>query len=246
MRVIPVIDLLDGRAVHAVKGRRDQYRPVLSILCETSDPIALATSFRDRLNLHEIYIADLNAIQDFGCTRHKSVILDLCNIEGMRVILDAGLSDPERAQTWLDLGVQKAVIGSETLNSMADLEAFTARMEPQQLVFSMDLKNGKTLSRCQALTDASPLEILRRLQSAHWREVILLNLDRVGSREGADTTLASRARFVFPDLHLLIGGGVSTHEELVELQSGGIAGVLLATALHNGMIRAEHIAGLSQ
>ena len=42
MLVIPVLDLLDGQAVHAVRGRRDDYRPIRSLLAATSEPLALA------------------------------------------------------------------------------------------------------------------------------------------------------------------------------------------------------------
>jgi|WetSurMetagenome_2_1015567.scaffolds.fasta_scaffold240821_2 phosphoribosylformimino-5-aminoimidazole carboxamide ribotide isomerase len=244
MRLIPVIDLLDDQAVHAVKGRRNQYRPVQSVLCSTSDPLALATAFRDRLKLHELYIADLNAIQGFSRTHHRSVIQKLCNIEGTRIILDAGTSGVEKAQAWFELGVHRVVIGSETLDELKNLQ-IPSRVQNNRLVFSLDFKNGKILSRCRDLAAMPPIEVLSQLQLAGWQEVILLDLNRVGSQEGANATLVSDARSRFPDLRLLIGGGVAKLEELAELNSMGVAGVLLATAFHNGAIDARHIAGLA-
>jgi len=242
--LIPVIDLLDDQAVHAVKGERNQYRPVQSVLCSTPDPAALATAFRDRLMLREIYIADLDAIQGFSRTRHQPLIQKLCAIEGIHIILDAGVSAAVDAQAWIELGVQQAVIGSETLNSVEDLHAIPARIQQNRLVFSLDLKNGKILSRCRLLAAMTPIEALKQLQLAGWQEIILLDLNRVGSGEGADAALVAEARCRFPDLRLLIGGGVARPEELAELNFAGAAGVLLATALHNGSIDARYIAGL--
>jgi phosphoribosylformimino-5-aminoimidazole carboxamide ribotide isomerase len=244
MRLIPVIDLLDGRAVHAIKGMRNQYRPVQSMLCDTSDPLGLAAAFRDQLDLHEIYIADLNAIQGLSRAPHNSLIENLCGMAGVRIILDAGTFNFEDAKAWLDLGVSKIVIGSETLNALEDLQDVTARIEPHRLVFSLDLKSGEIRSRCRALANMTPIEFLKQLQIGGWQEVILLDLQRVGSREGADLSLAAIARNTFPDLHLLIGGGITGPEELVELQALGIDGALLATALHNGTVNARHIADL--
>ena len=244
MRLIPVIDLLDDQAVHAVRGRREQYQPVQSVLCDTSDPFALLKAFRDRLKLHEIYLADLNAIQRFRRNRHQSLIQHLCGIEGIHIILDAGISNFENAATWLDLGVQKVVIGSETLTALDDLHTIRARIDPHRLVFSLDFQNGKILSRCHALAAMTPFEALKRLQVSGWQEAILLDLNRVGSREGADFTLAAEAQANFPDLHLLVGGGIAKPEELVELKSLGIEGVLVATALHSGVISTQHIAEL--
>jgi len=244
MRLIPVIDLLANQAVHAIRGRRDQYRPVQSVLCSTPDPLALAMAFRDRLKLHEIYIADLNAIQDYSCTHHRSLIQRLCRIEEARIILDAGTSNAEDAWNWLEIGVHKVVIGSETLGALEDLNTIPSHIQHHQLVFSLDCKNGKILSRCRALASMSPIEALRQLQLAGWQEVILLDLNRVGSREGVDANLVAEAANQFPDLPLLIAGGVRIPDELVELDSMGVAGVLLATALHNGAIEAGHIAAM--
>ncbi|HTY61052.1 MAG TPA: HisA/HisF-related TIM barrel protein [Acidobacteriota bacterium] len=244
MRIIPVLDLLNDQAVHAIRGERENYQPVQSVLCDTSDPYALVKAFRDRLNLHEIYIADLNSIQGFSHTRHRSMIQNLCAIEGIHIILDAGASDRENAQVWLDLGIRKAVVGSETLRTLEDLDNLPAGISPHRLVFSLDFKNGKIQSQCDALAAMPPTDALKRLQSSGWQEVILLDLDRVGSREGADLALAANAHYSFPDLCVLIGGGVSKPEEMLEMQSLGIAGVLVATALHSGVIGAGHIAGL--
>jgi phosphoribosylformimino-5-aminoimidazole carboxamide ribotide isomerase len=244
MRIIPVIDLLDGLAVHAVKGDRAHYRPVMSVLCDTPDPIMLAESYHSRLGLNEIYIADLNAIQGTGFTGHRNMIAELAGRERMDIILDAGIPNAEKAGTWLELGVEKIVIGGETLHSLDALQDIPAKISRDRLIFSLDLRAGKILSQCPALADKHPMALLELLQSAGWCEVILLDLSRVGSREGADHTLAAEACANFPDLKLLTGGGIADPKELLELKSLGISGVLAATALHSGIISARHISAL--
>ena len=62
MRVIPVIDLKGGVAVHAVRGERERYRPVRSRIAAGSDPVELTRAVRDRFGLDEVYVADLDAI----------------------------------------------------------------------------------------------------------------------------------------------------------------------------------------
>jgi phosphoribosylformimino-5-aminoimidazole carboxamide ribotide isomerase len=244
MRIIPVIDLLDGRVVHAVKGERQNYQPVKSVLCDSHDPIAIARAFRDRLGLHEVYIADLDAIQSVGRISHKETIAFLTRNERIPIILDAGTSDIESAREWLDLGVRKIIIGSETLREWDALHKIPTVIAPDRLVFSLDLRAGKILSQCPALSTMEPMEALKHLHSAGWSEIILLDLKRVGSEAGADDILAADAHCAFPDLRLLIGGGIANPEQLVEFEAYGIAGVLAATALHRGMIRVEHISKL--
>ncbi|MCS7095879.1 MAG: HisA/HisF-related TIM barrel protein, partial [Nitrososphaerota archaeon] len=61
MKIIPVIDVLGGLAVHAVKGERRRYRPVKSVLCSSADPLEVAEAFKE-LGFREVYLADLDAI----------------------------------------------------------------------------------------------------------------------------------------------------------------------------------------
>jgi uncharacterized protein related to proFAR isomerase len=89
-----------------------------------------------------------------------------------------------------------------------------------------------------------PMEALKHLHSAGWPEIVLLELKRVGSEAGADDILSTRAHSAFPELRLLIGGGISNPKQLLEFEAKGIAGVLAATAFHRGIIRAEHISAL--
>jgi phosphoribosylformimino-5-aminoimidazole carboxamide ribotide isomerase len=241
MRVIPVIDLLDDRVVHAVRGERQNYRPVQSVLCDTPDPIMIARSFRDSLGLNELYIADLNSIQRSGGTGHRQLIAALARHEKLDIILDAGISKIEDALAWLDLGVHKVIVGAETLDSFAAIGHFPSNMDPGRLVFSLDLRSGQILSCCPELAATPPLEALEQLQSAGWQEIILLDLSRVGSEGGVDQAFANEVRVRLPRLNLLVGGGIAGPEQLGELQSIGIAGVLVATALHRGIITAQNL-----
>ena len=240
MRLIPVIDLLNGQAVHAIKGEREKYRPLKSVLCNTPDPICVARAFRDRLELNEIYIADLNAIQDSSQTCHRDLIAAMACDERLNIILDAGISDIENAQSWLRLGIGKVVIGSETLRTIHTLREMPPGLDRERLVFSLDMRAGRILSNCPELAAMSPIEALENLKSAKWQEIILLDLSRVGTGQGIDRTLAIEARTKLSQLTILAGGGIANPEQLLDLESLGIAGVLVATALHRGIITAQH------
>jgi len=241
MRIIPVIDLLDGRAVHAVKGERKDYKPLKSLLCDTPDPLAIARAFRDQLGLNEIYIADLNAIQSPQATGHRHLITVLSGTEKINLMLDAGISEVTEAKVWLDLGVRKVVVGAETLLAWTGLRNLPERIDRRRLTFSLDMRNGKIVSPCSELAGLSPLEALEHLRSAGWQEVIILDLGRVGSEAGVDRALLLEARAHFPDLNLLVGGGISSPAQLTDLKDLGVAGVLIATAFHRRLISAQHI-----
>src|SRR5215218_4704423 len=111
MRVVGVIDLKGGAAVHAVRGERERYRPI-------GDPLSVARTFRDALGLDELYVADLDAIGGGG--EHNAIIGELAR--EARIMVDAGVSDPERARALLDLGAHGVVVGTETLRGADALD----------------------------------------------------------------------------------------------------------------------------
>jgi phosphoribosylformimino-5-aminoimidazole carboxamide ribotide isomerase len=212
VRVVGVIDLKGGTAVHAVRGERERYRPI-------GDPLSLARRF----GLDELYVADLDAITGRGV--QNETIASLARMAD--VMVDAGVSEPERAHALRDLGV-RVVVGTETLTDAGALDHLP------DAVLSVDLRDGRVLSRDPRLAGLPALDALALLRRP--REVIVLDLARVGTSSGPDVALIAELHAAFPDLELLAGGGVRDADDLRALADAGAAGALVATALHRGVI----------
>ena len=232
MRLIPVIDLQAGLVVRAIKGEREKYRPLQSILCDSPEPIAVARSFHNKLGLKEIYVADLDAIRGRG--NNNTIISSMVEKEGMEILLDAGAGETQAVQSLIELGIKKVIIGAETLSSLKNLHILPSSIPADRLIFSLDMQAGQMLSRCSDLAEMRPIKALEMLKLAGWQAVILLDLARVGTGSGIDFTLASEARRLFPELELIVGGGISQASELDELQNMGVSGALVVSALHTG------------
>jgi len=215
VRVVGVIDLKDGTAVHAVRGERERYRPL-------GDPLSLARRFR----LEELYVADLDAIVGAG---DNDVVVRALAREA-RVMVDAGVGEPLRAQALLDLGVHRVVVGTETLADADGLD----RLLPEA-VLSVDLRDGRTLSPDPRLAGLPALDAVSLLHRHGLREVIVLDLARVGSGAGPDVAAIAEIHAAFPRLELLAGGGVRDAADLRALADAGAAGALVGTALHRGV-----------
>jgi phosphoribosylformimino-5-aminoimidazole carboxamide ribotide isomerase len=241
MRVIPVIDLRRGVAVHAVRGDRERYRPLRSRIAEGSDPVHLTRAVRERFGLDELYVADLDAIA--GGPGSPAVIAALA-LEG-RVMVDAGAAAATAVARVLELGVAGVVIGTESLPGAEAFRRLRIELPDAPLVLSLDLRSGKVLSPDPALAGAAAVDALARLADAGAREAIVLDLARVGSGEGPDVMLLGELRSRFPDVELLAGGGVRHAGDLRALADAGVAGALVATALHRGAIGPDELRALS-
>jgi phosphoribosylformimino-5-aminoimidazole carboxamide ribotide isomerase len=207
VRVVGVIDLQGGTAVHAVRGERERYRPL-------GDPLVVAR----RYGVEELYVADLDAISGGAV---QTALIEALAREA-RIMVDAGTADP---QALLDLGVDRVVVGTETLTSAA---------LPPDAVLSVDLREGRVLSRHPQLAGLPALDAVAVLRPQ--REVIVLDLARVGTSSGPDVALIAEIHAAFPDLELLAGGGVRDTDDLRALADAGAAGALVATALLRGAI----------
>ena len=240
MRVIPVIDLKGAAAVHAVRGERERYRPLRSGIVAGSDPVAIARAVRDTLELDELYVADLDAIA--GRTAHRETIAALAR--EARVMVDAGVTDVAEVGRLLELGVERVVIGTETLADERALERLRAALPDAPLVLSLDLRAGRVLSPQPELQGLGAPEVLARLGGSSVREAIVLDLARVGAGGGPDVALVRELSARFPELELLAGGGVRDVGDLRALAKAGAAGGLVATALHSGALGRDDLRGL--
>jgi phosphoribosylformimino-5-aminoimidazole carboxamide ribotide isomerase len=232
MRVIPVIDLKSGAAVHAVRGERERYRPLRSQIVAGSDPVRVARAVRQALGLDELYVADLDAIA--GGPPHREVLAALAR--EARVMVDAGATEAVVVRELLELGAARVVIGTETLAGQSALGRLRAELPDAPLVLSLDLREGRVLSRDAELAGLGAAEALAHLAPAGVREVIVLDLTRVGSRTGPNIALMSELHARFPELELVAGGGVRHVDDLRDLAEAGAAGALVATAIHGGAL----------
>src|SRR5215207_9055025 len=105
MRIVGVIDIRDGRAVHARGGVRASYEPVRDVagVDVRGDALALARVYVEQLGVPELYVADLDAITGGVDARNASVLGELASV-GVPTMVDAGVSTVRDAQVVLDGG----------------------------------------------------------------------------------------------------------------------------------------------
>jgi len=249
MQVIPVLDLLDGHVVRAVRGERSAYRPIQSRLAPASDPLAVARALLEASGARTLYIADLGAILQRGA--HASTLAALrAALPGIELWLDAGFADyasmcalferidgaiaehpnqPSSHAAACHLATLVPVFGTETLRDTHALHA--AQRAGLAPVLSLDHRAGELLA-ATALDDSS----------AWWpSRVIAMTLDQVGSYTGPDLATFERLRAQAAAHTTLIGaGGIRNRDDLAAAASTGASAWLVASALHDRRIDCTH------
>lgn len=229
---IPVIDLMEGNVVRAKRGERHAYRPIASSLCDSPDPVKVARALFRLYPFKNLYIADLDAIQRRG--NHLETVVALRTaLPQTEIWIDAGIATVADCKPWLALGL-RCVLGSESQTDADNTRQLIEQVGPQQLVLSLDFAEGRPKGPDALFDDAQ-----------HWPDrVIAMTLARVGSYDGPDFDLLQNLLHRAPGRSIYAAGGVRDSDDLHALKAMGIAGALLASALHDRKLAPEQIAGL--
>ena len=245
-RTILVLDIFDGVVVHAVGGRREEYRPIAeySSVCETSDAVAIVRALKAR----EVYAADLNRIRGRGTAAdNDSVVRDVSM--HCKTILSCGVrsaKDFARGLLIADtvtIGTENA--GFDVIEEVCgcghECECGTVGTDSGRVGVdvNIDLMDGRILTNVgMSLT---PLEAVARLNDYPLNELIIIDLTRVGTESGIDFDLLAEV-VSRSDHPVIFGGGVRDMNDLDLLRDLGVAGALVATGVHNLEIPVEMLA----
>jgi len=252
MRLIPVLDVLHGRVVRGVGGRRSEYRPIVSRLTSSTDPIEVARVLVEAFHPAELYLADLNAIAG---ARPDVGLYGAIRALGPRLWVDAGVRDADRPRTVAAAGCD-VVAGLETVPGPDALRDIVAAVGADRVVFSLDLRDTVPL-RDWPECGGRPPGLPEPFGQA-WRPVptavaagvtrlIVLDLARVGGGSGPGTDdLCRQLATTYPQLEVFAGGGVAGPADLKRLTACGGRGVLVASALHDGRIGPDTFSRLSE
>lgn len=219
MQIIPVIDLKGGQVVHAAGGDRSRYQPVhhTSLLCDSSEINHVVARFLKLYPFQTFYIADLDAIGGKG--NHDEAIDNL-------------LSQYPNQEFWLDNGSSYQVLTTTTRPSNCkpvigtESQRLPLSLKNTDLILSLDFKHNQALGHPGWLKS-------REL----WPEtIVVMTLDLVGSNTGPDIEKLSQLCKDHRDKRFVAAGGVRDINDLTQLKAIGVAGVLLASALHNGSL----------
>jgi phosphoribosylformimino-5-aminoimidazole carboxamide ribotide isomerase len=228
-RLIFVMDLLDGVVVHAKRGKREKYEPIhrFSSIVSSSGPVRVIEAIKPK----EVYIADLNRLMNTG--NNRPILEDIrARNRDLRIMLDYGVTGVEDLKEAVDAEIaDNFVLGTETTSIELIEEASKSSSD---IIVSIDLFNNEVLTSDTRMK-IDPLLLIKELNKFPVRDVIVLELNRVGTKSGIDFDLLARA-VEFSKHDILCGGGVRNCEDIYKMAEIGVKGALVATAVHDGSI----------
>ena len=216
VRVIPVMDLMDGAVVAGRGGRRDEYAPAPSIYLASPDPFHFVERFSSLFGFTTFYVADLDSIMRKG--GNGTLIASLVEHTSFSFIVDGGyahIGDAPAMDRLTPVFATESFLGWNDAGDMS------------RAYVSMDMKGDRLVSAIGGLTIEGACAQAR---DKGCRRFIHLRMDAVGEKN-FDPRLLTPPR---DGEDWVYGGGVRSARDITTLHAEGYAGALVSTALRDG------------
>lgn len=227
MQIFPAIDLRGGRVVRLFQGDYDR---------ETvygQDPCGAARSFLDA-GAQYLHLVDLDGARE-GAPANFDTIAAIVKQGGLYIEVGGGIRTEARIRQYLDLGVDRCILGTVAVRDFD----FTARMAEkygEQIAVGVDARDGYVaVSGWKELSPERGEDFCRRLRDAGVKTVIYTDISRDGAEAGTNLDLY-RELVQIEGLDITASGGVSSLEELRELEAIGTRAAILGKALYTGRL----------
>ena len=227
MQIFPAIDLRGGQVVRLYQGDYDKETVY------AADPCAVARSFL-AAGARYLHVVDLDGAKD-GTLANFDTIAAIVKQGGLYIEVGGGIRTEDRIRRYLDLGVGRCILGTIAVRDF-DFTARMARTYGDRIAVGVDARDGYVaVSGWKELSAERGVDFCRRLRDAGVKTVIYTDISRDGAEAGTNLDLY-RELSEIQGLDITASGGVSSIEELKELQRIGTRAAILGKALYTGRL----------
>ena len=227
MQIFPAIDLRGGQVVRLYQGDYDRETVY------AADPCAVARSFL-AAGAKYLHVVDLDGARD-GMLANFETVAAIVKQGGLYIEVGGGIRTEDRIRLYLDLGVGRCILGTIAVRDF-DFTARMARTYGDRIAVGVDARDGYVaVSGWKELSAERGVDFCRRLRDAGVKTVIYTDISRDGAEAGTNLDLY-RELSEIQGLDITASGGVSSIEELKELQRIGTRAAILGKALYTGRL----------
>ena len=240
MRILPSIDLKDGKVVRLYKGDFATTHTVADSAEET------ARRFLDA-GAALLHMVDLDGAKTGGGANRR-LVRDVIAHTGAAVELGGGIRSMEDIADVLALGVSRVVLGSAAVEK-PELVPAAVEAYGEKIAVGIDAQKGTVRTRGWVEDSGLPyLDFARKMESCGVRTIIFTDIDRDGLQKGPSFAYLQALREAV-GCEIVASGGVTTLEDVVRLRDMGIDAAIVGKAAYTGAMdlrRAVELAGLGR
>lgn len=232
MQIWPAIDLLDGKAVRLTKGDYEQVKVYFN------NPKEILNYF-EAAGAKRLHLVDLAGARD-GKMSHFETIQQLVSDSQMQIEVGGGIRTQERIKRYLELGVQRVILGTAAAEDHQFLQKAVNRYQ-RQIVVGVDAKEGKVaLNGWKHVSSFTAMEFCKELENLGVAAIIYTDISKDGGLQGTNLPLYQELTETI-SVPIIASGGITYLQEIKELKAMGVAGVIVGKALYEGQLDLQEV-----
>ncbi|MFA4824516.1 MAG: 1-(5-phosphoribosyl)-5-[(5-phosphoribosylamino)methylideneamino]imidazole-4-carboxamide isomerase [Methanoregula sp.] len=226
MKIFPAVDILGGKCVQLVQGRRESATAY-------GDPLACATRWLDE-GADALHVVNLDGA--FGSSqKNADLIAELVRKTGVEIELGGGIRSVEDAAHWLNTGVSRVIISTLATQKPECIRQLASEFGSERVMAGVDAKGNQIAVHGWQETAGNYLDWTTRFEELGAGSLLYTNVDVEGLQQGVRFEPVKRL-IDHTRLPVVVAGGVSARSDVAGLREIGAFGAVLGSALYSGKI----------
>ena len=229
MRIIPAIDIINGKCVRLTKGNYD------TVTVYNEDPLEVARKFEDH-GMEYLHLVDLDGAKTEGII-HYRILEKIATRTNLKIDFGGGIKSDTDLRIAFECGAQQITAGSIAIKAPEVFKNWIALYGPEKIILGADVKEEKiAVSGWLEESMQTVIPFLQEYRQSGIFYVTCTDISRDGMLEGPAVELYQKIITSVPDIRLIASGGVSGYDDLIRLNTLGCEGVIIGKAIYENRI----------
>jgi phosphoribosylformimino-5-aminoimidazole carboxamide ribotide isomerase len=238
MQIIPAIDIIEGKCVRLTEGDYAQKK------IYNENPLEVAKAF-EGIGLMRLHLVDLDGAKAGEVVNWK-VLEKIANNTTLKIDFGGGIKTEAILKTVLDTGATYATIGSLAVKNELLFQEWIARFGANTFMLGADVFEEKiAIGGWMEKTEISVFDFMKSYIDKGVKQIFCTDIKKDGKLQGPSIELYQKIIEQFPALHLIASGGVSSLDDLIELEEIGCAAAIVGKAIYENKITISELANFN-
>jgi phosphoribosylformimino-5-aminoimidazole carboxamide ribotide isomerase len=229
MKIIPAIDIIDGKCVRLTKGDYSQQT------IYNEDPLEVAKQFEDA-GLKRLHLVDLDGAKA-GEVKNWNVLEKIASKTKLVIDFSGGISTQKNLEITFNSGATYAAIGSIAVKDEFTFSGWLLAFGADRFIIGADVKDEFIVVKgWTETTTLTVFDLVEKYKVKGVKQFFCTDVNKDGLLQGPATSLYKKILNQHPSIDLIASGGVTTLTELEELRQAGCDGAIIGKAIYENRI----------
>lgn len=231
MQLYPAIDLKDGKSVRLKQGEFKE----ITVYCE--EPYKVARYFEEN-GASFIHLVDLDGALE-GHSVNEETIKKIVSSVNIPCELGGGIRTMEDIERVLSYGINRVIIGTKAVKEPSFVEEAVKRFGSDRIVVGVDAKNGMVaIEGWEKVSDKTALSMCLSMKKMGVTNIVYTDISKDGMLMGPNVAMTQELTEK-TGMNIIASGGVSSMEDLRNLNNAGIKGAIIGKAIYENRVNVK-------